>query len=275
VKTNISLLFIVVFVLFCIPSAFALDTLGPPVAQLEKGHFSAGADYSYSDIDLIGKGKSTITVYDFVMGRINKVITYKERQKFKDVDIQKIYTTFGYGITDDWEGFLRLGGANANLQDNGNTNFAFGFGTRLTLYKADRLEVGAIAQCSWAKSEHNSIETPYELDIIQIRTYRQLSWQDTEIMIGANYKMTEYFSIYGGPFIQFTDGNLNIKRGPVPATIPEDEIYYHNSYDIEEVSNFGGYIGAGINITGNISYNIEYQHTVTDDALGMSLIWRF
>ena len=54
------------------------------------------------------------------------------------------------------------------------------------------------------------------------------------------------------------------------------ENYYSNySYDIDESSIFGGYLGAQIDIAKDISFNIEYQHTAFADALGMNLLWRF
>ncbi|MHC4204070.1 MAG: hypothetical protein ACYSTT_05425, partial [Planctomycetota bacterium] len=36
----------------CGSNAFALDLMGPPTAEIEKGRFRAGIDYTFSDMDL-------------------------------------------------------------------------------------------------------------------------------------------------------------------------------------------------------------------------------
>jgi hypothetical protein len=48
-----------------------------------------------------------------------------------------------------------------------------------------------------------------------------------------------------------------------------------SSYDIDQVSELGVYIGTRIKTSNNISWGIEYQHTNSADAIAMRLLWRF
>ena len=270
---------IAIIVLFCVSSSFALDTLGPPVAQLGQGQFSVGADYSYSNMDLTAKGRSIFTIDSTMWDGSIRYIYNTESLRLNGVDVQKIYTNFGYGITDNWEAFLRLGGANAELKDDRDTNFALGFGSRLTLYKADRLQVGAIAQFSWARFNYDTV--PLTSDFsgqVSSTTSGRLSLQEIQIAIGPTYQFTKDIAIYGGPFFRFVDGELDLKGKPRVSWISIPEIFYPQIrylYDIDEISELGGYIGTRIDIAENISYSIEYQHTTAADALGMGLIWKF
>jgi hypothetical protein len=91
--------------------------MGPPMAGLEKGQFSAGVDYSYSSMNLkLYNGKwNDSDVSSFTV---------------KYVKMNTVLAKLGYGITDNWEAYLDLGGANVNHEDAG---FAIGFGTKATL----------------------------------------------------------------------------------------------------------------------------------------------
>ncbi len=264
-----------VIILFCFYSqaVFALDPLGPPVARLKKGQFSAGADYSFSDMDLKGKGKSILTI-DYLNGSISYQ-HQKQTLRLKSIDMHKVYACLGYGITDNWQAFLRLGRANADWKEKGDTHFAIGFGTRVTFYQQDALKLGACAQFSWAESGFDSIHLTSTVTRADVLMSGRLSWQETQIAIGATYKFAKSVSIYGGPFFHFIDGELNLRGIPNLSIMVVHRAYLRDSYDIDEVSYFGGYIGAEIDIAENISYNIEYQHTAAADALGMKLIWRF
>ncbi len=275
-------LLVIAIILFCFYSqaVFALDTLGPPVARLKKGQFSAGVDYSCSDTDFRAKGKSKQYWIDMFFGRVR--VEKKHSFRIRDVKINRVYGDIAYGINDKWEVSLYLGGANTDVKDDQSRDFAIGFGTRVTFYDKNNLKLGAVAAFSWLRSHYDSMAVPHQplspawpSPIMMAGT---LSLCEIQIAIGANYELRKSVSIYGGPFLHFADGDLCLKdpNPPNPISIPEAPrlLYLKNSYDIDEVSYFGGYIGAEIDIAKNISYNIEYQHTAAADALGMKLICR-
>ena len=47
------------------------------------------------------------------------------------------------------------------------------------------------------------------------------------------------------------------------------------SWDINEDSVFGGYVGAQLEVAEGCSVNGEYQKTAAADAFGASILWRF
>ncbi len=265
-RKRILLLGVVLMVVgLCASAALALDPMGPPAAGLKKGQFSAGVDYSYSEMKLKFNeshysGGGTLTPF-----------------KSKDFRMNKVYANIGYGITNNLEVFLRLGTADVAFRNNnsdyynGDYDFAIGFGTKTTFYERDKLKIGGLFQVSWAGSDTEAIMnySSYQTgdmwsDVAHVDTI------EFQFAVGPTYSLTDKVSIYGGPFFHIVDGDV---RGE-----------WHNSstgaylgdefYDIDETSTFGAYIGTQVDVTQNTSFNIEYQHTAAANALGMSFIWR-
>jgi hypothetical protein len=252
-KKRISLL-AVVLVIVCVygSAALALDPIGPPIARLEKGHWSIGVDYLVEDSDAeLDDAKPTGFVSPFKM----------------NVEEQLVTANVAYGIADNWEIFLRLGSelsgegtgtqAGSRVTFDGDSGFVTGLGVRASLYKQGNLELGGLFQIGWGKSDGN-IKTQGQSFSVDGNT------TEIEVAMGPNYKINESVSIYGGPFLYFIDGDID-------GTVMGTDI----SYDIDEDSYFGGYIGTQIDITDGTAFNIEWQHTATADGLGMGLVWRF
>ena len=261
------LLLAVVLVVVCSSAAFALDPMGPPMAGLKKGQFSAGADYSYSEMDLkLSEGK-----WSDSLGFSGKLPS----GKIKNIKMNKVYANLGYGVADNWEMFLRLGGANTDFKTDlfdvgsvqkefdSDTSFAIGFGTKATFYEEPKLKLGGLFQMSWASTDAKANGPTWSeslgIDIMEI-----------QIAAGPTYKLMECVSIYGGPFFHIIDGDVEAKlRFLGSPTVTK------RSYDIDEVGCFGGYIGTQVDVIENVPFCIEYQHTASADALAMSLIWKF
>jgi len=254
-KKRISLL-AVVLVAVCVygSAALALDPMGPPTARLEKGRWSVGVEYFIEDSDIeLDEARPVGTVSPFKMNVEEQLVTAK----------------IAYGIADNWEIFLRLGSelsgegtgtqAGSPVTFDGDSGFVTGLGVRASLYKQGNLELGGLFQIGWGKSEGN-IETQGQSFSVDGHT------TEIGVAIGPSYKITQNVSIYGGPFFYFIDGDID---GTVPVLGTDI------SYDIDEDSYFGGYIGTQIDITGRAAFNIEWQHTATADGLGMGLVWRF
>jgi len=262
---------------FCCSVTFALDPIGSPAGTLKRGQFGIGADYSFSDIDFKAKGRNILTIYNLTNGYIIGTQSQEQHLSLDGIKVHKAYANLGYGITDSLEAFLRLGAANAEWKDDGDTHFSFGLRTGVTLYQKDALKLGALAQVSWAESGFDSLPlttvigaTPYPLVMSG-----KLSMQEIQIALGPTYDLTKGISIYGGAIFHFTDGKLNLRSRPFTTGIPGIGYYVDSSYDIDQVSELGAYIGAKIITTNNISYSIEYQHTASADAIAMRLLWRF
>ena len=275
---------IIILSCFC-STALALDFMGPPSAGLKKGQISLGADYSYTRMDIgLDSGVITETTYDDV--RVMNSDTFRVSSfTLKRLKMHKLYANIGYGITDNWEVFIRLGGMNTEFSGNffpgstasesrdynGDTGFAIGFGTKVTFYEKDKLKLGALFQMSWASSHASASGVGWretvDIDIIEM-----------QIALGATYQLTEKIAIYGGPFwhfISFNGSDLNGYRSYKEDPSQDERMVSHASYNLDDISNFGGYIGARYEVFKDVFYCIEYQHTRSADALAMSIRWKF
>ena len=261
----------------CASVSLALDPMEPLAATLKRGQFAIGADYSFSDMDFKARGRSTLTTYNVTTGDLISTQSQKQRLSLKGVEVHKAYANLGYGLTDNLEAFLRLGAANAAWRDDGDTHFSIGLRTGLTLYEKDAFKVGALAQYSWAKSRFDSLglTTVIGGTSYPLLMSGELTMQEIQIALGPAYDLTKDISIYAGVFFHFVDGKLNLRSRESMTAIPEVGYYVDSSYDIDQVSELGAYIGAKIGTINNISYSIEYQHTASADAIAMRLIWRF
>jgi hypothetical protein len=267
----------IIVLCFCCSASFALEPLGSASDKLQKGQFGIGVDYSDSDMDFKAKGRSNLAIYNVTIGSLVGTLSEKQRLDLDGVEVHKAYANLGYGITDNLEVFLRLGAADADWKDDGDTHFSFGLRTGVTFYKKDALQLSALAQYSWAQSEFDSLPlttvvggTPYPLLMSG-----KLSLHEIQIAMGPTYELTDGISLYGGGFFHLMEGSLDLKGSATTVGIPQFRYDLDNSYDIDQVSELGVYIGARIKATNDISYSIEYQHTNSADAIAMRLLWRF
>ena len=254
-----------------------MDPLGSVSDRLRKGQFGIGVDYSISDMDFMAKGRSNLAIYNVTIGSLVGIQSEKKRLSLDGVEVHKAYANLGYGITDNLEAFLRLGAADTDWRDEGDTYFSFGLRTGVTFYKKDAFQLSALAQYSWAESEFDSLPlttvvggTPYPLLMSG-----RLSMHEIQIAMGPTYELTDGISLYGGGFFHFMDGTLDLKGSATTMGIPQFRYDLDSSYDINQASELGVYIGARIKTTNDISYSIEYQHTNLADVIAMRLLWRF
>jgi hypothetical protein len=205
----------------------------------------------------------------------------------KHLKMHKLYGNIGYGINEDWEIFFRLGGMNTefkgnffpttssgNNEYNGDTGTAIGFGTKATFYNQDKLKLGGLFQMSWASSRATLYNTS---GATSIKESIEMKIMEMQIAAGANYQLTDKIAIYGGPFWHFVNmGNGNFHGRRTSYDVSQDERTVSTAhYDIDDLRNFGGYIGMQFEIADNTFYYIEYQYTPAAEALAMSLNWRF
>jgi len=105
----------------------------------------------------------------------------------------------------------------------------------------------------------------------------ELTLYEIQVALAASYRLTERIAVYGGPFLYFAEGDLEVQKDePWFVAIPElRALSLESSYDIEETTQFGGYVGAQLDLTERMGLGIEYQHTVDADAITAGLSWRF
>ena len=258
-------------VAFAGSNAFALDPMGPTTAGLRQGESVIGIDYIHSNMNLkLTHGKWSET-FNGTFNGAGEAVSFD----LDDFKTNKIYANFEYGIWDGCELYLRLGGVStefgdsiweANEKFDSNTNFTFCLGSRATFYEIGELQIGRLIQLSWTNIDGDlkvplpEYPQPDDVDIELL---------EVQIAIGPTYTAPNGTSIYGGPFFHFVDGNLEDKFTDISG------ISSKYSWDIEETSIFGGYLGAQLCFSENTFLNLEYQHTGGADAFGLSFLYRF
>jgi hypothetical protein len=216
-------------------SALALAPMGPPTAGLKTGQFRVGVEYAYSNEDM-------------------KV----EDEKIDNVASNMIFGNLGYGIMDEWEAFGRVGVADTKADDmfgvsglnfDGDFKFAWGFGTKVTFLKQENLNWGALFQMTWLKSDDTISGYDFEVDFYEM-----------QIAVGPTWKLNDTLSIYGGPFVHWIKGDVDVEG---------------ESGDLEEDSAYGGYVGVDAALADNTSLFGEFQLTGSGWAIGTGINWKF
>ncbi len=246
------LLLAAVLVLVYSSAALALDPMGPPAAGLTKGQFSAGVEWSYTDMDLNRQGGWG----GHLWGPL-------------DMRMHKVYANLGYGITDNWDLFARLGGAymefdskpaewKSNEWEGEDTGVpAAGAGAKYTFYEDTNLKFGGLAQFSWVTFDGSQKPTPSSGDYEKSNFVLELTeWQ---FAVGPTWAASDNFTLYGGPFWHLVDGWLS--QGKNRGVI--------------EKSVFGVYIGGQIDMSTNCFANIEWMYTEQSNGFAAGLIWTY
>lgn len=252
-------------------SALALAPMGTPTAGLKTGQIRAGVDYSISQQDIKADwGDSYIEVW-------------------KNVQSNIFAANLGYGITDDWEVFTRLGAANAGFNEythenstydwdvSGNYDIFYGFGTKVTWAKQENIDWGALFQIHWLNSKNtwqNSGTTSAgegTINWTQKETLK-ISSYEIQVAVGPTWKAGENISIYGGPFLHFLSGNAEYNYREVDDGSLAD--YEHDTIKLEQKSVFGGYVGAQFDLSKGASLYGEFQLTGDGWAFGTGLGWK-
>ena len=253
--------------------AFALDLMGPPSAEIEKGMFRGGVEYSFSntDLDLIEGDAYAFRNGTFLNSGTIPSVT------IEDFEVNTLYATIGYGILENYEVFLRMGTANAEFGDSlwedgedfdSDNNFAIGGGFKATFYRGFDWKIGGVFQVNWAdldgevKSSSWTVPQPQLVDI---------SSTEMQIALGVTYLWSSRVSVYGGPFVHFISGDFDLKFTRIINSFDTGKI----SWEFSEGPTYGGYIGAQIKLLENSYANIEYQQTSDADFYGAGLMFRF
>lgn len=254
--------------------AFALDPLGPPSSDIEQGQFKIGTDYSHSNMDLKLNNGIVIEYLDGFFYGWDEAVDLT----LKNFKVNRGYANLGYGIADNFEAFFRLGGSSAEFGDSiwedsekfdSRAEPAAGFGVKATFFEEHNLKLGGLIQANWAgydgklNAKHWASSDFVEIDITEI-----------QFAVGVTCILSYRVSVYGGPFLHFIDGELNDVYSEVD-TDTGGLLTSDYSWDIEQDSTFGGYLGTQMELAENCSLNIEFQHTAAANAFGASIAWRF
>jgi hypothetical protein len=262
-------LFVFIAVLCSCPSVLALDFMGPPVSEQDPGQFRIGIDYSGSSVDLKITNGSYKRYLDGVLSSSGKITSDFIIQDF---DTSNISVEVGYGIDYSWEAFVKMGASSAKFDqellgkgfDSGYTP-SIGGGVKLSLYETYDFRLGALAQINWAN--YNS-----KLTEPTAHSNGKLDIKEIQAALGASYMLSEDFWLYGGPFYYKAMGDFFYMYDTINDSAVQTTEY---SYDIEQDSSFGGYLGVEWILSKDSAINAEYQFGSSAKAFGVNLVLRF
>lgn len=232
-----------IMVLCAAGPALALAPLGPPRAGLKQKQQSLGFLFARSEMDL-------------------KVSGYGVSDTMTDSESTAYLVKAGYGLSDGCEIYSLLGFADLSSEDyNGSSELAWGFGTKFTVAKKDSVTWGGLVQFLYISSEDSAYEDipGFGMQLIEA----EVKLFDIQIAFGPTYTQDK-FSIYGGPFLHFVEGDVDGSALGVDVTL-----------DLEQESEFGGYVGAQFDLAESSSVFVEYQMTGDASAIAGGLVWRF
>ncbi|MHC4386871.1 MAG: hypothetical protein ACYSUG_07760 [Planctomycetota bacterium] len=238
-------------VLMCVVSlgmgALANTFMGPPTAELKPGQWKFAYSYSYAEMDVDAEGDT-----------------------LEDITLSRHYADIGAGIFEGLELNALLGSVGAEIDADdldpsatedfdSSGEFSWGFNAKYTFLDGDTVDWGAMYQMTWFSAEDTVDGVDIEFD----------DAYDIQIAVGPTIDLGPV-DIYGGAFYYMLDGEAEASG----ALIGEG--------DIEEESNFGGYVGIQLTkkpgqyeITDGAVLGVEFQFTSDMWGIGGTLGWKF
>jgi opacity protein-like surface antigen len=268
------LVFVLIVVGVSSSAVYALPPMGPPKALLGQDRWDVGIEYGNQAMDLEAVGNITEIQVDpeFITVR-------KGKHNIKDLKSNIVMCRVGYGINENWDAFVRLGVADAKSDIeriypdgatpeeykgfDGSFGLAWGFGTRATFWQDDEVSWGGLFQMTWFEPDEGGISLSGDPEF---SGDAKIEIWEVQIAVGPTWRIEDNFRVYGGPFLHFVNGDLDISGNTVDMGT---EFRLEAKGDIEEESQFGGYAGAHLDVDENTSCYIEYQ--LTGDAWGIGI----
>jgi len=255
--------------------AMALDPMGPPVSALRQGDYKLTLDYSFGQRDLdLAQGNWKQRTNGVPSGSGKAVgLTIDNLQE------HRAYAGLGYGLTDSWEVFLRLGAVKSSFGDSlwdsgeefeGDIDYAAGAGIKATFYEQGDWQIGGLLQASyvWLDGQLDASSpgwlAPDFIDIWLI---------EAQIALGATYQWTDRVSLYAGPFAHMAMGEF----GDTFSTFDSGANNFVTAeywWDIDKGLNYGGYLGANVILGETSTLNVEYQLSGDASTIGLGVMWR-
>ena len=143
---------------------------------------------------------------------------------------------------------------------------AYGLGARATFWQEGDIIWGGLVQILWENPGEGDIDMTPSDDPNMISGDMEIDLQEIQVAVGPTVQM-KGFSVYGGPFLHFVTGDLDVEvRGKDKA---DEEYGVKLSQDIREKSEFGFFAGGHGEVSRNTSWFVEFQ--ITGDAWGVGV----
>ena len=272
------LIFLLVTSLSGSAALWAGAPLGSPIAQLEKGKWQIGAELAIGEADWSAHGQGIETVIG--VGSL----PYEQSFQIDDLQSNTLFVLFGYGLTNDWDVFARLGGVQAesdfrvagatpNTGNAGVTHLdnhyglAAGLGTRATFYRRGAISLGGVLQGTWFEPGESQFSYPLTGPPSgTLVTNAQLRYLQIQLALAGVYQK-EAWHAWIGPFLQHTEGDIDLEAKYDFNGVPTGTIVA--SGDLKNRTRVGVHLGGGLQVK-RCTYRLEGQFTDQSWLLGVS-----
>ena len=289
------------------PNVFAFGYVGRPTAELNKGQWSAGFNYSYStqDLETVRARESSVWQAYTAGGVLDGEGSDPPeswRSASRDFNTQRYLGRVAYGISDCWTVYGQLGGADVkgDFRDfdeedaawsewhgvNFDNDFTWGWGTKITFAKRPKTEWGVALQMNWLDTSLSRKESGSDVEVVEDEeddggsypyTYTESSTVDLDtwdllIVVGPTVDMGGW-RLYGGPFYYYLSGDLDGDWRETD-TFEDGSTWISRgswSQEVEAENNFGGIIGIEADVSKNCHAGVEFASTGDGWGIGAGL----
>ena len=246
-------------------SAFA-ERWGKPGANLAKGQWSLGLEYNYIEEELDFSLPNGVYPFPGLNG---------EHQAVRN----QLLVRAGYGLTDQLEGFIKMGGTSTNVNEaflsgggaqgpsslefnqdlEGNMEFTIAGGLAYTILQQGDFRLGAVGQFSYFETNDTGEAHVYLGPISQGIDANVFKFEGALL---ASYTLGK-FTPYGGICMLISDSDARY-RAYTPTTGPVALL----DINLDQEDWFGGVCGVNCAVTDNVRIGIEM--TGVSEGVGLS-----
>lgn len=268
-------------------SVLASGFIGTPTAGLDKGQWSAGYEYAYSEQEL---EKTEVPGTQFTLNANREIVGSSSdgyTLKIKELKIHRHDFSLAYGIESWWEITASIGAADLKMDttapfgrpiSNLDTDYAWGLGTKFTFFKQDKIDWGLAAKWNWMD---NQADTSSTTDIgggtlVRNKLETMVEYWDLVIALGPTIDLGGW-KLYGGPFYYYLDGdikNRNTSSTYTGGTYTGGSLL-KESGELKAEDHWGGYLGTQFALVKNWDTHIELSFTPDGWGVGAALQIQF
>lgn len=256
----------------------ALAPIGPPRALVGQDRWAVDVGISHSKMDLEAFGE----VREDPDGAGWLPPSYA-KHKIEDYTSNMLLGRLSYGAYDTVDVFVCLGLSDAQddmteeLATGADGNrytglecghgLAYGLGARATFWQEGDIVWGGLFQILWHNPAEGDIDlAPTDGDPGRLEGDVELDIQEVQVAVGPTVQL-EGISLYGGPFLHFINGDLDIDVSGLDSFSALNRV--DASQDIREESEFGIFGGAQGEVDQDTAWFAEFQ--ITGDAWGIGI----
>jgi len=256
----------------------ALPPMGPPRAMVGQDRWAVDVGVSHSKMDLEAFGEAREDPDG--AGWLPKSYA---KHKIEDLTSNMLLGRLSYGAYDTVDVFVCLGLSDAQddmteeLATGGDGNkytglecshgLAYGVGARATFWQEGNIVWGGLFQILWHNPSDGDIDlAPTDGDPAKLSGDVELDLQEIQVAVGPTVNL-DGFSVYGGPFLHFVTGDLDIDASGTDSFSAVNRVDL--SQDIREESEFGVFVGAQGEWDKDTGWFAEFQ--MTGDAWGIGI----